>query len=281
MSEGVAAPNVHQAVERRRAGALVDANGQVVGLGLFIDREKVGVVQGAVPLNAPEEESRCAVGGAKLDLLHGGLDVPQGRNECPVDPARALGANLRHVAVVGLAKGDFQVRVVGEVGQKQRGKDDLRFRPKPVHLGNPGVQVRHVPRAYVRHFLDKGLLNRRDEEGAAPPRRAGKDMAVDKPHMVGLAVDRVGRHLHNHRPAGVKLRVQLVPHSRGFRNVRVGVIDSWHGVPPLPTALFPVVALSVCSIRRRLSSVKAARCYSEVTGPARTGLYLVAAACPS
>ena len=61
MREGVAAADIEDGRECRTPGTRVHTDGHMQAGRLLIHREKIGVVQGAVALNAPEEEANSAV----------------------------------------------------------------------------------------------------------------------------------------------------------------------------------------------------------------------------
>src|SRR5262245_22839753 len=99
MGEGVAAGDIEDGRERRTPGTRVHTDGHVQAGRLLIHREKVGIVQSAVALNTPEEETNGAVLFGKVDLGDGGVNRPEGWHHYPPQAALGLLPDSGHEAV--------------------------------------------------------------------------------------------------------------------------------------------------------------------------------------
>ena len=210
----------------------MDADGQAERLGLLVDREEVGVVQGLVALDTTEEDAARAVLLAEAQLTDRSVDVAERGDDDVADAVFGLRPDVREEAVVGLAQLDLVGGVVGEVREEERGVDDLRVHVGGLHALEAHREVEQFARLPVGAVTHVLLHGGGDEEVAAPSGRTRVDLAVYEPHVVHAAVERVLRHLDNDGAPLVPVRVQKVPHLRWFCNVRVCVEYVSHPGPP-------------------------------------------------
>ena len=153
--------------------ARVHTDGHMQAGRLLIHREKIGVVQGAVALNAPEEEANSAVLFGKVDLFNGGVDRSQGWHHHPPEAALGLLPDPGHEAVVGATQSHLQLDVIGNVGQKQGRVDHLRA-PHQVHGLESPWDVQQFPGPHVWCGLKLAWLRGRPSRNPPLPADLGK-----------------------------------------------------------------------------------------------------------
>ena len=162
-----------------------------------------------------------------------------------MDAAITLGAGLSDEAVVSAAERNVEFGIVRKVNQEQRRVDDLSGDAEAVHVGQPAGDVGHVAASDAQVFAI-GLdlrRRRRDQAEAAFAGRLGKNIAVDKPGLVPIAVQGIVRQRQQHGTATVHFFVEHRPHLFGFGNMGVGVDDRLHGN-------LRVLAFGLCSVKR-------------------------------
>src|SRR2546426_6440025 len=71
MGKGVAPRDIEDGGERRTSGPRVDADGHIEASRFLIQGEKIGIVQSAVSLDSPEEDSDRAMLFGDIDLFDG------------------------------------------------------------------------------------------------------------------------------------------------------------------------------------------------------------------
>ena len=228
---------VEELRQHRRAGAGVDADGQVQSLGLLVDREEVRLRQRAVLLDALEEHPTRPILLAEVHLLDTLVEVAQRRNNDPPHTSTGAGARVGHEPVVAPRQRHLQFHVMRQKPDKQRGIDDLHVDAHVRRVVQACVDVGHralVPRGRVAYLVFDG---RRRQRLPALARRVRHEMAVDDPEVADCPVIRIGAG----DQLGLAVRhllVEEVPDALRLDHVRVSVDHRCHPTPP-PCSLAP------------------------------------------
>ena len=128
----------------RVAAARVDADGQVERLGLFVDREEVGVAGALAVLESALEHAARAVLLGPAQVLDRGVDVEQREHRCPPQASVGLRALLGDVLPVAPGQRDIGLGVVGEVAKEDRGEDDVDVHAALVHVPQTSAHVEQL-----------------------------------------------------------------------------------------------------------------------------------------
>ncbi len=140
---------------------------------------------------------------ACVHLLNRCIHAMQRQDGDPAQAAVCLGEDLGEIAIVCGAERALQDGVVGDVNQKQRRVNDLDGHTGFVHVGEAHLDVGDLARG-AQDIAPPCLAFRRrrsDQAEAAFARGFGKDVAVDQPHDIEVAVLGVFRRGDHHRPA--------------------------------------------------------------------------------
>src|SRR2546427_4357235 len=213
MGEGVATGDIEDGRERRTPGARVHTDGHIQAGCLLIHWEKVGIVQGAVALNAPEEEPNGAMLFGKVALFNRCVDRSEGWHHYPPEAALCLLPDPGHEAVVRATQRHLQLDVIGNVGQKQGRVDYLCGDPHQVHGLESPWDVQQFSGPHVRHGLELAWLRRRPQQEPAFTGGLGKDVAIDEPEA-RAPIDRILRPRDDDGTAWVHLLVYKIPDLR-------------------------------------------------------------------
>src|SRR4029077_17773522 len=103
----------HQIDDLRVTVANVHPHRQVEPADLFVKRIKIGIGDQPVSFDAAHEYTARAVLLAKLEFLYRCAHIEQRQNANPSEPPLPLPVNVGEPAVIALGNGDFPLKLVG------------------------------------------------------------------------------------------------------------------------------------------------------------------------